>query len=180
MCTELHSGEKEIKNSDPWLTDPGPTDNGHHSKLGDVPELMPHLPCQSILHDVPPIPAPRGKSGKLHQQQTTSKADETGRAREIRGSIHGEGMAAEFLDGKARLLKLAARKKKRAKPAKFREGIPVACVLQGLCKCSRILNKMLNGTFKDESLAILHGRLRRLASLGVCIRKSASKGTTAC
>lgn len=89
-------------------------------------------------------------------------------------------MAAELLDGKARSLKSAARKKKWAKPAKFREGIPVACVLQGLHKCSRILNKMLNGTFKDELLAILQGGLGRLASLGVCIRISASRETTAC
>lgn len=89
-----------------------------------------------MLHSQLQLYVTRGKSGNPHQQQTTS-----GAAGEIKGGIHGEGVAAELMEEKARLLKSEARKEKRAKSG---EGTPRVYVLEGLHKCRGIWNKMPN------------------------------------
>lgn len=68
-------------------------------------------------------PSPNSKSGKPRQQQTILEAGQIGGAEEIRRGIHGEGVAAESLEGKVRLLKLEARKEKKVKPGKSRASV---------------------------------------------------------
>lgn len=58
-------------------------------------------------------PSPNSESGKPRQQQAILGAGQIGGAGEIRRGIHGEGVAAELPEGKVRLLKLEARKKRR-------------------------------------------------------------------
>lgn len=68
-------------------------------------------------------PSPNSKCEKPHQQQTILGTGQIGEAGEIRRGIHGEGVAADLLEGIVRLLKLEARKEKKVKPGKSRASV---------------------------------------------------------
>lgn len=74
---------------------------------------MPHYSWVAMCPTPSPnSTSPPGKSGKPHQQQTVLGAGQIGGAGEIRRGIHGEGGAAELLEGKVRLLEVGGKKGK--------------------------------------------------------------------